>query len=285
MRSNSDITQCSSVRSQRSIALIDRGEAVGDLPGTAQGLRHLTQKGEAKHGVRLAEVDKAGAQQPQSADIAALHGENSLMAKAQDVVDRQHMLPYRLVEQRVDVTFRRRQIAGPQRDRARRVGKCETQRCYVISRASILNAAFGGAHRLIRKTLQPQDPREEGACRRPLIELEANDLGLLDRSDILSEHVLEVVPRTGLVAQTMLRGANQPVADQAIVRVGPRCPQDAEPLCQSQSDAMLTASGVKEPQAAERAQPVLGIVEALRYLKGLCPGRASLGNGTSGMYR
>src|SRR5436190_7415444 len=48
---------------------------------------------------------------------------------------------------------------------------------------------------------------------------------------------------------------------------------------------MLTASGVKEPQAAERAQPVLGVVEALRYLKGLCPGRASLGNGTSGMYR
>src|SRR5438067_10168255 len=66
-------------------SLIYSGEAVGDLSGTAQGFRHLTQKGEAKHGVRLAEVDKAGAQQPQSAEIAAVHGENSLMAKAQDV--------------------------------------------------------------------------------------------------------------------------------------------------------------------------------------------------------
>jgi hypothetical protein len=35
------------------------------------------------------------------------------------VPGRQRM-PCRMVEQRADVTFRRRQIAGPQRDRARR---------------------------------------------------------------------------------------------------------------------------------------------------------------------
>jgi len=92
--------------------------------------------------------------------------------------------------------------------------------------------------------------------------------------------------RGGLVAQIMLRDPNQPVADQAIVRVGPRRPQDAEPLHQSQSDAMPTASAVKEPQAPERAQPVLGIVKALRYLEDLCPGRADLRAGsTSGMYQ
>jgi hypothetical protein len=33
---------------------------------------------------------------------------------------------------------------------------------YVIGRASVLDAAFGGAHRLIRKPLQPLDPRKEG---------------------------------------------------------------------------------------------------------------------------
>ena len=85
--------------------------------------------------------------------------------------------------------------------------------------------------------------------------------------------------RGGLVAQIMLRDPNQPVADQAIVRVGPRRPQDAEPLHQSQSDAMPTASAVKEPQAPERAQPVLGIVKSLRDLEGLCPGCADLGVG------
>ena len=96
-------------------------------------------------------------------------------------------VPCRMVEQRADVTFRRRQIAGPQCDRARRVGKCVTQRCYVISRASVLDAAFGGAHRLIRKALQPQDPREQGACHRPLIELKANEARSVAGSHMISE--------------------------------------------------------------------------------------------------
>jgi hypothetical protein len=53
--------------------LIDRDEPVGDLSGTAQGFRHLTQERDMpKGGIVLAEFVEAGAQQPQSAgDIAA----------------------------------------------------------------------------------------------------------------------------------------------------------------------------------------------------------------------
>ena len=45
--------------------LIDRGEPVGDLPGTAQSFRHPTQEmGEPQGGHCFAEFLKAGAQQP-----------------------------------------------------------------------------------------------------------------------------------------------------------------------------------------------------------------------------
>jgi hypothetical protein len=44
-----------------------------------------------------------------------------------------------------------------------------------------------------------------------------------------------------------------------------------------QSDPISIAGHVKELQASQRAQLVLGIVEALRKLEGLCPGRADLG--------
>ena len=89
-----------------------------------------------------------------------------------------------------------------------------------------------------------------------------------------------MAPRAWLVAQIMLRDADHSLADQPIVRDRADARrQSTEPLRQVQSDAMPTAGGVKEPQAPERAQLVLGIVEALRDLKGLCPGRAGLGNG------
>jgi hypothetical protein len=39
----------------------------------------------------------------------------------------------------------------------------------MIGRPSILDAAFGGAHRLIRKSLQPQNPRKEDACLHPYV--------------------------------------------------------------------------------------------------------------------
>src|SRR5271165_3486184 len=52
-----------------------------------------------------------------------------------------------------------------------------------------------------------------------------------------------------------------------------------------QSDPISIASHVKELQASECAQLVLGIVKALRKLESLCPGRADLGGFTFGVYQ
>ena len=101
----------------------------------------------------------------------------------------------------------------------------------------------------------------------------------------MGEHVLEMAPRAEQIAQVILRCADHSLADQAIVRVGPLRRQSIEPLSQGQSDAMLAAVDAKGPQAPERAQLVLGIVKALRNLEGLCPDRADLGNGTSGIHQ
>src|SRR6476619_4487848 len=77
----------------------------------------------------------------------------------------------------------------------------------------------------------------------------------------------------------MLRDADHSLAVQPIVRSlrGRRI----EPLRQFESNAIPTASGVIAPQAPQRPQPVLGIVKALRTLKGPCVGYAGLGAGST----
>ena len=74
----------------------------------------------------------------------------------------------------------------------------------MIGRPSVRDAAFGCAHRLIRKSLKPQDPRKDHAGSHLLVALEANDMRLLGNRVIASEHVLETAPRAGVVAQVIL---------------------------------------------------------------------------------
>jgi hypothetical protein len=155
----------------------------------------------------------------------------------------------------------------------------------VIGRPSLRDTAFGGPHRLIRQSLQPQDPGKVDARRHPLVDLEANDVRLLSRSDVVGEHALDMAPRAEQIAHVMLRRTDHLLADQAIARVGLLRRQSIELLSQGQSDAMLAAADVEDPQAPERAQLVLGVTEALRNLEGPCPGRADLGNGTSGKHQ
>jgi hypothetical protein len=189
-----------------------------------------------------------------------------------------------MVEQHFRVMFRCGQIVDPQRDRCRQ-SESETQCDCVIGRPSVRDAAFSGPHRLIRQSLEPQDPSKVGPRRHLPVDPKANDLPPLGRSGIVGEHMLDLAPRAAQIAQVMLRRADQLLADQAIVRVGPRRRQSMEPLSKGQSDAMLTAAGVKGPQAPERAQLILCVTEALGNLEGLCPGRADLGNGTFGLYQ
>ena len=101
----------------------------------------------------------------------------------------------------------------------------------------------------------------------------------------MGQHALEMAPRAEQIAQVILRRTDHSLADQAIVRVGPLRRQSIEPSSQAQSDALLTAGDAKGPQAPERAQLVLGVAETLRNLEGLCPDRADLGNGTSGIHQ
>jgi hypothetical protein len=96
------------------------------------------------------------------------------MAKAKSAPARQRM-PCRMVEQHSHVMFRGGQIADPQRDRACRQSESETQCDCVIGRPSVRNAAFGGPHRLIRQSLEPQNPGEVSPHRRRLVALKAND--------------------------------------------------------------------------------------------------------------
>ena len=85
-------------------------------------------------------------------------------------------------------------------------------------------------------------------------------------------------PRAGLVAQKMLRRADHPLADEAIVWVGPLRSQSTEPLRQCKSGEMPTTGDVRDPQARKRAQLILGIFQAIGDLESLHPGRADLGN-------
>jgi hypothetical protein len=105
-----------------------------------------------------------------------------------------------------------------------------TQRICVIGRASLLDAALGSAHCLIRKPLQPQDPCKEDARHHPRIDLKANEVRPVIGNDVISEHALDMAPRAGLVAQIMLRDAGRSLADQPIVRIRPTPGRGTEPL-------------------------------------------------------
>jgi hypothetical protein len=80
-----------------------------------------------------------------------------------------------------------------------------------------------------------------------------------------------------LVAQIMLRDADQSLTDQPIARVRPVRSQSAEPLRQCQGGGILTTADVKGPQLPERAKLVVGIVKTLRKFEGLVKAAAISG--------
>ena len=79
----------------------------------------------------------------------------------------------------------------------------------MTGRLRLFNAHFGGAYSLIRKPLQPQHSREDHARRHVSANLEANDilagndLRSMVGGGITSKHLLELTPRTDLVAKKM----------------------------------------------------------------------------------
>ena len=74
----------------------------------------------------------------------------------------------------------------------------------MIGRPSVLNAAFGSAHRLLWKSLQPQNPPKEDASRYSLVDLKTNDMRPTVGGEALCERALDMAPRTPLIAEVML---------------------------------------------------------------------------------
>ena len=158
----------------------------------------------------------------------------------------------RMIDQHAGIMRRGGEVSHPQRNRARRQGEGVTQRQCVTGCLRLFNAHFGSAHRLIRKPLQPQHPRKERARRHVPVNLEANDI--LEANDvtsmigggIMSQHLLEMAPRTDLVAKIMFGHAHHVFAEQLSAKVRPTRCQIMELLRKWQRSTVSTARGVKE---------------------------------------
>jgi hypothetical protein len=184
-----------------------------------------------------------------SVDIAALNGDHSLVAAATRVPSRQHM-PCRMFEQHSHVMFRRGQIADRQYHRACHRAEGDTQRDCVIAGQSVGDAAFDGSHCLIRPSTQPQDPGEVDLRRHPLrAALEAKELPLPRRGDVVVKHVLEMALRVEQIAEITLRCTDRSLADKAIDRVGRGRRQSMEPLCHGKGGTVVASVDVKGTHA------------------------------------
>src|SRR5215471_11539789 len=88
----------------------------------------------------------------------------------------------------------------------------------MLNGAGLVNVGLGQTHRLIWKTLQPENPSECIAGHCPLVVVEANSLGQRPRCDILTEHALGMESSFVLIAQQIERVAYQPLSYVSIIR-------------------------------------------------------------------
>src|ERR1700730_16953157 len=102
----------------------------------------------------------------------------------------------------------------------------------MIGRAGVLDAAFSGAYRLIRKSLQPQDPRKKDARPRPPVDLKGNDLPTA-WNDVSGETALQMPPGAFLVTQIMFRDACFSPSPICRSLGSPRFPARVRNLCAS----------------------------------------------------
>ncbi len=85
----------------------------------------------------------------------------------------------------------------------------------------------------------------------------------------MSYQFLQVAPRANLITKTMFRHTNEMLAEELSARVRPARCQLMERLCKWQRSIVSSAFGVKEIQATESAQLIVGVAKALCNLK--CP--------------
>src|SRR5258708_17957040 len=86
-------------------------------------------------------------------------------------------------------------------------------------------------------------------------------------SGTMSQHLLQMTPRTDLVAKKMFGHAHHALAEQLIARVRPPRCQIMELLRKWQRSTVSIAPGVIEIQAPESAQLILRVAKALRNVE------------------
>src|SRR5713226_8914612 len=75
----------------------------------------------------------------------------------------------------------------------------------MIDGACIFDDVSDGAHRLIGKSLKPEDARKRGSSRQSLVMLKGDGVRSASGDDRAAKHTLDVAPRIGLVSQVMQR--------------------------------------------------------------------------------
>src|SRR6266446_4440119 len=188
-------------------------------------------------------------------------------------------MPLGILEQHRDEGLRGVEIAGQQGNRAGTLSERVTQRNRMIRSQSFFDTLLGGGYGLVGVPLKPEDRREPRACRHPWIELEADDVWLVNRRAWAIEHTLDGSPRMREFAQEKQRKARHPITDRGGERVGGiRC-GPREGLRKRHGLPDIAAIHAIDPQAPERPQAIVGVVQPVRDLERTRKGRARCRNG------
>src|ERR1700730_3027876 len=94
---------------------------------------------------------------------------------------------------------------------------------------------------------------------------------------VTAEHVLDVMSRSGLVSQEVLRYADHSITDQQVCLASLVRRELAKSLSKLQRSPILVAANARRIQAPERPELVLDVLQAFRDRQRVCPGRLALG--------
>ena len=122
----------------------------------------------------------------------------------------------RRIPQELNVRFGQIEMANPQGDRTCRNGQGVTQRVRMMIRLRTFDHALDHRQRLLRETLQPQDPGQK--ANRLLVDMKANDSSSRLRGSIIGDGALEVTPGVALTALIMIRETDHSIRDEPVGR-------------------------------------------------------------------
>ena len=155
----------------------------------------------------------------------------------------------------------------------------------MIGGVRLLDAGFGCPHRLIRKSLQPQNPRKVDVRHHAMVDRKVNERRLLIGSELVGQRSLEVTPRARLVAQMVLCNADHPLTHRAIVRVAGTLTRRSGTFPPEQARPGADPYDVEQPEAPYGAQPVFGSSKALGKFESPRAGSGDFRHVTIGGYK